>query len=245
MKTASLKHQIEVLQATHSDLTVLRQQKSKTVIGGNLCFEAAPKEGPVVTDDYDIEIYVPRRYSRILPLTKEVGGCVHQAYGHFLEGGYLCLGVAVEVRRYFEREPTLLGYVNNLVIPFLYNYRRWAETGEAPFGELKHGSAGILQFYYENLETDSSLVVLRVLLQLLESGCKPMHRCPCGSTRETRKCHGRAMHRLLRYHTTASLKHDFIVVVSAFREAEPDVVSKISPSEESGVMRQLKKIINF
>ena len=223
MKSSNLNRQIKELQETHQALTDVTQHKGDTVISGNLAFKAAPKNEIVITDAYDIEIHVPQAYAKKLPLTKEVGGVVDHSYGHFLKGGFLCLGIAVEERRYFALKPTLLGYVNNLVIPYFYNYRIWATTGECPFGELAHGDAGILQHYHEALNTDSEVVIFRILLQLLESRYKAERRCPCGSGKCARNCHGDAMSLLAHYHTPATLKHDFSVVFCSLTNNTCDI----------------------
>lgn len=239
MKHAVLYAHVEELLAIHSQLGVAYEDKHRIVIAGTLAFEAAPKGEDPISDSFQIQIHIPGQYPARLPKTKETEGKIDRSYGHFLEGDYLCLALPVEERRRFSDTPTLLGYVNNLVIPYLYNYRIWELTGESPFGELAHYAPGILQYYREQLEVESDLVVLQALTMLIESGYRGHRSCPCGSGRKVRDCHAVPLRRLHDHHTKTTLENDFAAVLMHIFDQDNGKGGVIVPDELRGRITRL------
>jgi hypothetical protein len=59
-----------------------------------------------------------------------------------------------------------------------------------PFGDLSHGVLGIIEYYTDLFGTADNVVALSLLKILAEDNYRGHHKCPCGSGRMLRKCHG-------------------------------------------------------
>ena len=205
--------QIGELQRTHIGLTGIEERRRETVVSGELPFEASPEGLATITESFDIELLIPEAYPAELPWVRETGTKIDGDYGHVFQNGRLCLAVPVEERRIFARQPSLLGFVNRLVVPYLYGYCYWKKFGEHPFGEQSHGVEGIAGYYVERLELNDDLAALAVVASLLEHGYRGHHRCPCGSGEIVRKCHGAALRELHEHHTPEALGVDFRAIL--------------------------------
>ena len=201
--------QIAELQELHSGLTEIDERGHETAVSGELPFEASPDGRVAIADSFEIELLIPETYPKTLPRVRETGEKIDDDYDHVYEDGTFCLAVPIEERRIFCRQPCLLGFVNHLVVPYLYGYCYWKRYGEHPFGEQKHGGDGITQYYVERLELCSDVAALAVVAYLYEHGYRGHHGCPCGSGSIVRKCHGPMLRELHQHHTAETLRHDF------------------------------------
>lgn len=206
--------EIEELTVVHRGL-VRADDGDRIVLSGPLTFEASADGFETVTDRFDIGLAIPADYSETLPVAREIAGRIERTYDHIYTDGTLCLAVPIEERRIFWEQPTLLGFVNNLVVPYLYSYGHWKRTGEYPFGDQPHGSEGILQHYLESTDLPDETAILAALSHLFEHGYRGHHPCPCGSGTRVRKCHGPLLHTLQDRHTEATLQTDFIAILDA------------------------------
>ena len=203
-----LSDEIDELREIHKDLKNIEQREHETVLGGLLAFEASANGLETMSDCFEVELRVPQGYPQRLPVVLEKVGRIRMDYDHVNSGGTLCLGTPVEERRIFLQQPTLLGFVNNLVVPFPYGYCYWNKHGEHPFGEQKHGAEGILQHYVDVLGLDSKDVAASVVCYLYEHGYRGHRPCPCGSCRVVRECHGTVLRDLLQLHTPETLRQE-------------------------------------
>ena len=115
-----LTSQIAELQAIHKKLKKTGEKKDEIVLSGQLPFEAANDGFAQITDSFEIEMLIPNAYPDILPRVRETGGKIDSKYEHVFLNGFLCLAVPVEMRRIFHQQPSLLGFVNRLVIPYFF-----------------------------------------------------------------------------------------------------------------------------
>ena len=213
--TDDLADQIAELQNIHEGLTVIAHTADETLLIGSLPFEASADGLNPITATFDVELIIPDDYPERLPRVRETGGKVDSDYEHICDDGTLCLAVPIEERRLLWEQPTLLGFVNKLVIPYFYGYCHWKKHGEHPFKEQAHGAEGIIEHYVVTLGLADEVSALAVLSYLLEHGYRGHHPCPCGSGKTVRKCHGRALRNLHDQHTTPTLKNDFLYVLDA------------------------------
>ena len=237
-----LTSQIFELQAIHRGLKKTEEKKYEIALSGHLFFEAAPDGLASITDSFEIEMLIPNAYPDMLPRVKETGGKIDNHYEHVFTDGTLCLAVPVEIRRIFHQQPSLLGFVNKLVIPYFYGYCHWKEHGEHPFGEQKHGGEGIIQYYLEKLNLGDEVTALAFVCFLYEHGYRGHHDCPCGSGRRIRKCHGPTMLDLHRHHTPLSLRHDLGFALKHFARKLEDGQLPFPDALTKQVGRILKEI---
>lgn len=210
--TEDIKRQIVELTEVHRGLSSLAELNDEAVLSGTLPFEASAEGFEPITDRFEIELIIPNVFPDALPNVRETAGRIERNYPHTSGDGTLCLAVPVEQRRIFLDQPSLLGFVNRLVIPFLYGYCYWNRHGQHPFGEEAHGQEGILRHYIDTLHLADELAALAVVCFLFEHGYRGHHNCPCGSGIKVRNCHGPALLDLHQHHTQHTLHHDLLSV---------------------------------
>jgi len=210
--TEEMTRQLAELMEIYRGLTNLTELEHETLLSGSLPFEASADGLETVTDKFEIELRIPPVFPDMLPRVRETAGRIERSYPHIYSDGSLCLAVPVEERRIFFEQPSLLGFVNRLVIPYLYGYCYWKQHGQHPFAEQAHGQEGIVQHYIDTLHLADELVALAVIIFLFEWGYRGHHTCPCGSAVKVRNCHGPALRALHQHHTSQTLRHDFLSI---------------------------------
>lgn len=211
--TMTISEQIEELHSDHSDLRFAGTDSDGTVLAGVLAFEAVGDKLTPITEYFKIVIRIPKTYPTKLPEVFEIGGIIDETYDHLFDNGSACLGSPVEQQRVFARQPTLLGFVNNLVVPYLYGYCHWKTHGQHPFGELAHAGEGIIQFYVEKLRLKDEESAMSVLCFLNLHGYRGHHECPCGSGLKVRHCHAGQLFDLHQHHTSQTLRSEWYSAV--------------------------------
>lgn len=240
--TEEIRRQIVELTEVHAGLSNLTELDHETVLSGTLPFEASADGFETITDSFEIELSIPHAFPDILPRVKETAARIERSYPHINRDGMLCLAVPVEQRRILLEQPSLLGFVNRLVIPYLYGYCYWKQHGKHPFAEQAHGEEGIVQHYIDTLHLADELAVLAVVCFLYEHGYRGHHSCPCGSGLKVRKCHGPALRSLHQHHTPQTLRHDFTSVFEVcFGKFQADQLSFPTPLRNQ-ILRILGRI---
>ena len=210
--TEDLRKQIAELNRVHGGLTHVVEHDAKTLLSGKLDFEASADGLETISDSFDIELTIPHVFPDRLPRAKEVHGRIGTDFEHLNPDGTLCLAVPIEQRRVFFEQPTLLGFVDRLLVPYLYGYCFWSKHGYHPFDEAAHGREGILRHYIDKLGLRDPLAALAVICFLFEHGYRGHHDCPCESGRKVRMCHGPALRALHDHHTPETVRHDFLAI---------------------------------
>lgn len=161
------------------------------IIEGMLSFRLAPPGGREIEDTYRLRIEVPLRSTELFPPVYELGGRIPRTPDHHVnDAGNLCLGSPLQLRLQLARVPTLLAYVEQCVVPFLYA-ASWREQGEPgfPFDELQHGAAGLLDDYRRLMNLDANEAVLAALRLLsLRPRVANKALCPCGCSQRLGRC---------------------------------------------------------
>jgi len=150
--------------------------------------------------DHKIKIVLMDDYPKSIPQIWETGGKIPRIPDRHINptDGSLCLGVSEDLYikykgnfniKDFLEGPTYSFFVGNALI----------EKGESwPHGEWDHALSGILQYYLQFFETDSSWVVIQLLMQTM----RPLHNknlCACNSGKTVGNCHGKVLRKLQRY----------------------------------------------
>ena len=214
--TAALETEIAELVAAYPGLAVVHLRQPEAVLAGTLAFKASPCDLETISASFDVELTVPYAFPRQLPRAKETGGRIRADYEHLFTNGTLCLGVPIEQRRAFFEQPSLLGFVDRVLVPYLYGYCFWQKYGRHPFDEAAHGAEGILDHYLDVLGLDDPLAALAAIRLLYEHGYRNDHNCPCGSGRRIRSCcHRTALRTLYEQHTPETLRYDMEAIFEA------------------------------
>ena len=169
------------------------------IIKGSLLFEVIDEKYPIA-DTFDLEIKISKYHPLVLPKVSETTNRIPRINNyHINSDGTFCLASRRKEHELFCKLPSLLGFTENLVIPFLYSFSCYAKYSIRPYGELSHGSQGLLEDYKKLLGFSSKKEVYDFLIYLQSmyknpkkrAGIRTRERCPCGSKLRFNRCHKR------------------------------------------------------
>lgn len=154
-----------------------------TVLKGMFAFVALKEGLPKISDSYDISILVPETFPRDLPRVTETAGRIPRDGKHHVnQDGTLCLGTPLRLLRDFSEIPSLVGFAEIFLVPYLYAMSLNLDYGiPFIFGELAHGTSGELADYADMLGLKSSEQAKRALTLLAQKKRRAnKYPCPCG-----------------------------------------------------------------
>jgi hypothetical protein len=141
------------------------------------------KEGDL-QDSFALEIIVPCAFPKALPNVTETGGKILRTGEYHVNqtDNTLCLGSPLSLFLKLSKKPTLDGFADNCLVPYLFAVSRKLKTGgPLPFGELDHGVKGLYADYTQlfGLESRQQLVYAFKLLGMKKRRANKLP-CPCG-----------------------------------------------------------------
>jgi len=163
-----------------------------SLLKGRFAFRAASKGKGEITDNYELRIFVPRQFPRCLPQVTETAGKIPRNGQYHVNPSddSLCLGSPIRLMLKLSRAPTLPGFAELCLIPYLFAMSHKLRCG-GPFlfDELQHGTKGILIDYADlfGLKTpERARYALNLLgMKKRRANKKP---CPCGCGKRLGKC---------------------------------------------------------
>lgn len=194
-------------------LGLVETRTQRFLVAGNLGFTVRAN-GETIRDDYDIEIDIPPDYPRSPPTVRETGRKIPQGGGyHINPDGTMCLGTPLAVNLIFARERNLTWFVKELVVRFLCSVTYKRDYGRMLYGELSHGTEGILEHYREIFFTHNDLVVLKLLRLLSDGMVRECIPCPCGSKKSLRDCHAPILREIMAVQSDARSLLDYTEIL--------------------------------
>lgn len=188
------------LQNRYKGLRLARGKNGEYSVNGILAFSARYADIRI-EDKFKVCIDISKQYPRIPPSVREIGGRISSDF-HINPGiNTLCLGAPLEVKRKFFARKNLIGFVEQLLIPFLYSYSYYEKNMRVPFGELSHGTRGILDYYKELFQAKDSKVILNLLKLLINYSYRRNDPCPCRSGKPLKKCHAGILTEIMKIHS--------------------------------------------
>jgi hypothetical protein len=141
------------------------------------------KEGDL-QDAFVLEIIVPSTFPKALPSVTETGGKIPRTGGYHVNqtDHTLCLGSPLSLLLKLSKKPTLDGFAENCLVPYLFAIsRKLTSGGPLPFGELGHGVDGLFADYMQlfGLKSREQLVWAFRLLGMKKRRANKLP-CPCG-----------------------------------------------------------------
>ncbi len=185
--------EISSLLAKYSGLSVRPQRNGDLLLVGDLCFRARHGSFEQISDTYAIQIRATKKFPREIPMVRSIDGKVPRNF-HTNPDGSLCLGSPIRLFMALQRNSTLIGFVENCLVPYLYNYSYKQQHGILPFGGLPHGQKGIITDYMRLLRVETEEACLK-MLDLLGKKKRIANKypCPCGSGDRVGRCHHRIL----------------------------------------------------
>lgn len=160
-------------------------------LSGTLAFSAHAHGRPDLTDQFSIDIVVPPGFPAALPTVVETAGRIPRDENHHINpDSSVCLGSPLRLLLKLSRRPTLLGFVEGCVVPYLYAISHKEKFGGPfVFDELDHGTPGAIQDYIElfGVKRPEQAQAAWSLLSMKKRRANKSP-CPCGCGRRVSKC---------------------------------------------------------
>lgn len=164
---------------------------SSVTLSGVFDFAAKSNGGDEITDSYSLRILVPAAFPHDVPEVTETGHRIpRNGDYHVNPDGTLCLGSPLRLLWQLSLEPTLVGFAEKCLVPYLYAISYKLKFGGGlPFNELQHGTPGELRDYADLFGLNEPEQA-RAALHLLAMKKRHANKCPCpcGCGRRLGKC---------------------------------------------------------
>lgn len=215
------------VKSQYNGLHLTRDKNGEYSVNGILAFSASYTD-ITIEDNFEIFINIPKRYPSIPPSVKETGGRIPSEF-HVNPGiNTLCLGAPLEVKKNFFKNKTLIGFVDLLLIPFLYSYSYYEKKNRMPFGELRHGARGILDYYKELFQTNNTQVILNLLNLLISNSYRKNSPCPCKSGKSIKECHADILIDIIKIYSRQDIIGEYNQVNALFQKSRGKFLQNIS-----------------
>lgn len=213
-----IRKQFNELVQKYNGLVLCEDMPGQWVIRGDLQFQAT-FNGVTIGDLFSILIRIPRDYPNTPPSTEETGGRIPRDFHSHMDRS-LCLGTPLLIRTKFFKDPRLLPFVEQQLIPFLYSFRHWQDYGKMPYGEFSHGGKGVLECYQELLQVADQVQIIAFVLLIATESYRGHLPCPCKSGIKIRGCHGSQLLELKSKQSTNDFLKDIENILLSFSEGE-------------------------
>lgn len=165
--------------------------KAGACLRGEFRFKANVSGSDEIEDSYKLEIVIPDKFPRAIPDVNETGGKIpRNGDFHVNSDGTLCMGSPLRLLEKIHSDPSLTGFVDKCLVPYLYAVScKLMHGGDFRFGELAHGDKGIAEDYSDMLglqERDQILQAIQ-LLGVRKRIANKKH-CPCGCGKRLGAC---------------------------------------------------------
>lgn len=224
MNKDAIIEQFKSVEDKYPTLTLVFEESNQVSLSGKLSFEAFCRndKSTSLADSFEIKIVIDDHYPAIVPLLYETTEKIPQDFEHINPDGTCCLGVPGELSIKFIQNPTLLYFIEELVIPFLYSASWYNRYKVYPFGERPHGLNGIFDYYKEFWHVDNNRVACGLLFVALSTNRNLKYRghqpCPCNSGIIGRQCHGTQFQNIFSVPNKASFVNDCMCMMDYFEK---------------------------
>jgi len=161
------------------------------LLKGRFAFTARSVKGEEITDAFMLTIEVPHEFPMALPQVVETGERIPRtADFHLNSDGTLCLGSPLRLLLTLSQQPTLIGFAEKCLVPYLFAIsRKLKDGGPLAFDELAHGSKGLLADYVDlfRLKNPEQADYALKLLGMKKRRANKLP-CPCGCEIRLGRC---------------------------------------------------------
>lgn len=217
----------EELRLKYPGLSLVRWRGVSSVEG--MLHFIAEFKGQSIEDEYAIKITLPDDYPVSHPFAEETMGRIPRSFHHY-QNGRLCLGTSYAISRTFRESPTLIGFTDKSLIPYLYSFSYKSLYGKMPYGELSHGWMGIIEYYSDEFGIDSPRAIVELLKVLADNFPVKHIKCPCGSRKPISVCHGKQLNSMLLVQSASHFRSELLQITKGIT---PEV--KLSPIQSVGL----------
>lgn len=174
-------------------LMAVRPPRANNALGlkGVFAFTARSAHHGDLTDNYELRIDVPRFFPKALPIVTELAGKIPLGDGFHVNPDHsLCLGSPLRLLLKLAAVPTLVGFVDSCLVPYLFAISyKLRNGGVLLFDELAHGIPGMIADYIDLFGLASREQVVKTLKLLgMKKRLANKQQCPCGCRLRLGKC---------------------------------------------------------
>ncbi len=218
---------IETLHQEHPKISAIVTKDSELRLEGRIECRVSGFGHENIPIEYKVRILVPKGFPRAIPTVFEIGGKIAPDY-HKLENGSLCLGAPIILKSLLLQHPTLVGFINYQLIPYLFNHHVYVKTGSCPVGELPHGTSGLIEDYARILNVSSTNECI-AMLRLLGTKKRLANKqaCPCRSGRRVGRCHNNILNPMRRLLGRREFKYEAAKLIEDLNQ-EKAITRKIA-----------------
>lgn len=183
-------YRLEEFLTDYPGMMVYPATEAGLTLKGEFDFTASMGELPCIADSYAVEILVPDGFPEKVPRVTETGGKIPRDGKHHVNpDNTLCLGSPLRLLWKLSKAPTLVGFAEECLVPYLYGISYKLKHGTFPFGELAHGEPGVVTDYLNLLSLASRDQVLHALALLgKKKRLANKQPCPCGCGKRLGSC---------------------------------------------------------
>lgn len=179
----------------YQGMAVAPDASTDLILRGSFKFSAQSTNGPQIDDSYSLEVRVPASFPAVLPKVVELARKIPRDGKHHINpDDSLCLGAPLRLKDLVRKDPTILGFAQNCLLPYLYAVSRKMRSPQEGFvaGELEHGKPGLIADYMELFGLKNSEQVLSALSMLgMKRRVANKKPCPCGCGLRLGRCRKR------------------------------------------------------
>lgn len=186
---------------TYPRMAVKPARDECLVLEGMFDFSATSEQHACITDTYDLRILIPSKFPQDPPTVFEIGRRIPRNEDHHVNpDGSLCLGARLRLLYELYQQPTVVGFADRCILPYLFNISHKLRFGGVlPLGELSHGIPGELEDCVDLMQL-KNIQQVRIAVQRLALREKDANKlpCPCGCERLLGRCRFRRKLRAFR-----------------------------------------------
>lgn len=175
----------------HRSMSIRPLKNDGLIVEGKLYFTAKTDGFREVEDFYKIRIKVANNFPSAIPEVEEIGNKIpRKEEYHINPDNTLCLGSSLTLLQLLSKKPTLEGFIEYCLVPYLYGISlKIQDGGKLVFGELAHGEKGIID-EYEKIFGIRGKDSLKQLIKMLSMKKRVANKqlCPCGCKNRLGKC---------------------------------------------------------
>ena len=212
-KQKEIREQFDELKKHYRELILEDDESGLWKIKGKLRFSAS-YNNEIIQDVFKVEIVLPVDYPESVPIVKETEGRIPAEF-HKYSDTSLCLGSPFNVKKKFQECPTLLWFVEDILVHYLFSFCVYERSGVMPFGELSH-ERGMIDSYKELFGLETDMQTLQMLRLMAENKYKGHLACPCESGERIRNCHGPLLTDISRHQRTTDFFRDYAVCIMEY-----------------------------
>jgi len=174
----------------YPEMRIAPARNGSLILRGGFEFSVPRANRPHIADSYALKIEVPVSFPTVVPLVTETSNKISRDDKHHVNPDHtLCLGLPLRLLWKLKRAPTLVGFAEECLVPYLYSISHKLQYGTFPFGELEHGKPGVISDYLDLFGLKSREQVLRALELLgMKKRLANKKPCPCGCGKRLGAC---------------------------------------------------------